>query len=107
MILEVRSDAHLAVYNYYSPCLFPKRCLIQAEIHLIYTKIHHISLKPCQVNSEPSFLAGIPFIWVSLDSLSSNLNVSKDDFTDVPEGVFFFKNKIQPKDVVRLLDQIE
>lgn len=27
----------------------------------IYTKIHHTSLKPCQVNSEPSFLAGILF----------------------------------------------
>ena len=40
-------------------------------------------------------------------AVSSNLNVSKDDFTDVPGGVFFFKNKIQPKDVVHLLDQIE
>ena len=42
-----------------------------------------------------------------LVAVSSNLNVSEDDFTDVPGGVFFFKNKVQPKDVVRLLDQIE
>ena len=42
-----------------------------------------------------------------LVAVSSNLNVSEDDFTDVPGGVFFFKNKVQPKDVVHLLDQIE
>ena len=42
-----------------------------------------------------------------LVAVSSNLNVSEDDFTDVPGGVFFFKNKVQPKDVVCLLDQIE
>ena len=31
-------------------------------------------------------------------------NVSKDDFADVP-GVFFLRNKIQPKDVISLLNQ--
>ena len=42
-----------------------------------------------------------------LVAVSSSLNVSEDDFTDVPGGVFFFKNKVQPKDVIHLLDQIE
>ena len=39
-------------------------------------------------------------------AVSSNLNVSEDDFKDVPGGVFFFKNKVQPKEVISLLDQI-
>ena len=42
-----------------------------------------------------------------LVAVSSNLNVSEDDFADVPGGVFFFRNKVQPKDVLCLLDQIE
>ena len=40
-------------------------------------------------------------------AVSANLNVSKDDFSDVPGGVFFFKNKVQPKDVIDLLHKIE
>ena len=40
-------------------------------------------------------------------AVSSNLNVSEDDFKNVPGGVFFFRNKVQPKDVIHLLDQIE
>ena len=40
-------------------------------------------------------------------AVSSNLNVSEDDFKNVPGGVFFFRNKVQPKDVIQLLDQIE
>ena len=42
-----------------------------------------------------------------LVAVSSNLNVSEDDFKNVPGGVFFFRNKVQPKDVIQLLDQIE
>ena len=42
-----------------------------------------------------------------LVAVSSNLNVSEDDFKNVPGGVFFFRNKVQPKDVIHLLDQIE
>ena len=34
----------------------------------IYAKIHHTSLKPCQVNPEPSFSAGIFFNMGVLDS---------------------------------------
>ncbi len=40
-------------------------------------------------------------------AVSSNLNVSEDDFADLPGDFFFFKNKIQPKDVIRLLDQVD
>lgn len=39
-------------------------------------------------------------------AVSSNLNVSEDDFANVPGGVFFFKNKVPPQDVIELLDQI-
>ena len=42
-----------------------------------------------------------------LVAVSSNLNVSEDDFKNVPGGVFFFRNKVQPKEVIQLLDQIE
>ena len=40
-------------------------------------------------------------------AVSANLNVSEDDFLDVPGGVFFFKNKVQPRDVIDLLHKIE
>jgi hypothetical protein len=39
-------------------------------------------------------------------AVSANLNVSEDDFKDVPGGVFFFKNRIQPKDVITQLEQV-
>ena len=39
-------------------------------------------------------------------AVSSNLNVSEEDFKDVPGGVFFFKERIQPKDVVEQLEEI-
>ena len=32
-----------------------------------------------------------------LVAVSSNFNVREDDFTDVPRGGFFFKNKVQSK----------
>jgi uncharacterized protein len=39
-------------------------------------------------------------------AVSSNLNVNEDDFKDVPGEVFFFKERIQPKDVIACLDRI-
>lgn len=39
-------------------------------------------------------------------AVSRDLNVSEDDFTDVPGGVFFFKNRIQPKDVLEQLERV-
>ena len=38
-------------------------------------------------------------------AVSSNLNVSEDDFKDIPGSVFFFKNKVPPKEVISLLNQ--
>ena len=39
-------------------------------------------------------------------AVSANLNVSQDDFTDVPGRVFFFKNRINPKEVIVRLEQV-
>ena len=39
-------------------------------------------------------------------AVSRDLNVEEEDFKDVPRHVFFFKNRIQPKDVIERLDQI-
>ena len=39
-------------------------------------------------------------------AVSSNLNVSEDDFKDIPGSVLFFKNKVPPKEVISLLNQI-
>ena len=39
-------------------------------------------------------------------AVSRDLNVSEEDFEDVPGPVFFFKNRIQPKDVIERLDAI-
>ena len=39
-------------------------------------------------------------------AVSANLNVSQDDFTDVPGRVFFFKNRINPKEVIARLEQV-
>lgn len=39
-------------------------------------------------------------------AVSANLNVSQDDFTDVPGRVFFFKNRINPKEVITRLEQV-
>ena len=39
-------------------------------------------------------------------AVSANLNVGEEDFADVPGGVFFFKNRIQPKEVLEHLEQI-
>jgi uncharacterized protein len=38
-------------------------------------------------------------------AVSSKLNVSEEDFDDVPGGVFFFKERIQPKDVIAQLEK--
>jgi uncharacterized protein len=40
-------------------------------------------------------------------AVSGNLNVDEEDFVEVPGGVFFFKERIQPKDVVAELEKIE
>ena len=40
-------------------------------------------------------------------AVSRDLNVEEDDFKNVPGHVFFFKNRIQPKDVIERLDQIK
>jgi predicted nuclease of restriction endonuclease-like RecB superfamily len=40
-------------------------------------------------------------------AVSRDLNVSEEDFADVPGGVFFFKNRIQPKEVIEHLEQID
>ena len=39
-------------------------------------------------------------------AVSANLNVSQDDFTDVPGSVFFFKNRINPEEVIARLEQV-
>jgi predicted nuclease of restriction endonuclease-like RecB superfamily len=39
-------------------------------------------------------------------AVSSNLNVSEDDFKDVPGEVFFFKERIQPNDVIACLERV-
>jgi len=39
-------------------------------------------------------------------AVSQNLNVSEDDFADIPGGVFFFKNRVQPQDVIRQLEMV-
>ncbi len=39
-------------------------------------------------------------------AVSRDLNVQEDDLEDIPGHVFFFKNRIQPKDVVERLDAI-
>ncbi len=39
-------------------------------------------------------------------AVSQDLNVSEDDFADVPGGVFFFKNRVQPQDVIRQLEMV-
>lgn len=39
-------------------------------------------------------------------AVSANLNVSQDAFTDVPGRVFFFKNRINPKEVIARLEQV-
>ena len=40
-------------------------------------------------------------------AVSDKLNVSEEDFKDVPGGLFFFKNRIQPKEVINQLEQVE
>ena len=39
-------------------------------------------------------------------AVSANLNVGQDDFTDIPGSVFFFKNRINPQEVIARLEQI-
>ena len=38
-------------------------------------------------------------------AVSRGLNVSEEDFADLPGGVFFFKNRIQPREVVEQLEK--
>ena len=38
-------------------------------------------------------------------AVSRDLNVSEEDFAGLPGGVFFFKNRIQPGEVVALPEQ--
>ena len=40
-------------------------------------------------------------------AVSRDLNVSEEDFAEVPGGVFFFKNRIQPREVIDQLEKIE
>ncbi len=40
-------------------------------------------------------------------AVSRDLNVSEEEFAGVSGGVFFFKNRIQPKEVVEQLERIE
>ena len=40
-------------------------------------------------------------------AVSQGLNVSEEDFAGVPGGVFFFKNRIQPKSVLEELERVE
>ncbi len=40
-------------------------------------------------------------------AVSRDLNVQEGDFKDIPGHVFFFKNRIQPKDVIDRLGQIQ
>jgi len=39
-------------------------------------------------------------------AVSRDLNVGEEDFVDVPGHVFFFKNRIQPKEVIERLEKI-
>lgn len=39
-------------------------------------------------------------------AVSRDLNVSEEDFAGLPGGVFFFKNRIQPREVVEQLERI-
>lgn len=39
-------------------------------------------------------------------AVSADLNVGEDDFKDVPGSVFFFKKRINPKDVLTRLEQV-
>ena len=39
-------------------------------------------------------------------AVSRDLNVSEEDFSDVAGEVFFFKNRIQPREVLGHLEQI-
>ena len=39
-------------------------------------------------------------------AVNSTLNVTKDDFRDIPSSVFFFKDKIKPEDVIERLEQV-
>ena len=38
-------------------------------------------------------------------AVSRDLNVSEEDFAGLPGGVFFFKNRIQPREVVEQLER--
>lgn len=40
-------------------------------------------------------------------AVSRDLNVSQEDFAGVPGGVFFFKSRIQPREVIEQLERIE
>ncbi len=40
-------------------------------------------------------------------AVSRDLNVSEADFSGVPGGVFFFKNRIQPREVLEQLEKVE
>ena len=39
-------------------------------------------------------------------AVSRDLNVSEEDFAGLPGGIFFFKSRIQPKEVIAQLDAI-
>jgi predicted nuclease of restriction endonuclease-like RecB superfamily len=39
-------------------------------------------------------------------AVSADLNVGEEDFKDVPGSVFFFKKRINPKDVLVRLEQV-
>jgi hypothetical protein len=39
-------------------------------------------------------------------AVSADLNVGEEDFKDVPGSVFFFKQRINPKEVVARLEQV-
>jgi hypothetical protein len=38
--------------------------------------------------------------------VSADLNVGEEDLHDVPGSVFFFKNRINPQEVIVRLDQV-
>jgi Uncharacterized conserved protein len=39
-------------------------------------------------------------------AVSENLNASREDFEEVPGSVFFFKTSIDPKEIVRRLEEV-
>ena len=39
-------------------------------------------------------------------AVSANLNVSEEDFTDIPGSMFFFKNRINPREVIGRFDKV-